>query len=392
MEPQTVLDNVKPIAQAFAAGRRERQQRNYLDKADFDALADAGVLLTGVPASLGGLWVDVKASTRLLCEVLRVIATGDPAVALVSAMHPAVLGFWLTRPEAPPPHTEAWQAQTKELYQSALDGHWWGTVTSEPGSGGDITLSKATAGRQADGSYRISGQKHFGSGSGISSFMITTAVPEGEASADFFYMDMRGAIDARGMPVESEARIKLVARWDGYGMSATQSHAFELTEYPAQRIAWPGSQSAITGVAGAFFSALFTAVIVGVVQSAHAAAAARVVPRHDGLRRYEAVEWARIENEFWTIEQAYERLLQLIEAKGPLALLDAQHAKLAIAELAESVTQRICRVIGGGSFSRSSHFGAAFEDVRALGFLRPPWALAYDQLLDRTWRSYEPTP
>jgi alkylation response protein AidB-like acyl-CoA dehydrogenase len=139
----------------------------------------------------------------------------------------------------------------------------------------------------------------------------------------------------------------------------------------------------VTGVAGAFFGALFTAVIVGVVQSAHAAAAARILPRHDGLRRYEAVEWARIETEVWTIEQAYERLLQLIEAKGPTALLDAQHAKLAIAELAESVTQRICRVIGGGSFSRGSHFGAAFEDVRALGFLRPPWALAYDQLLGR---------
>jgi alkylation response protein AidB-like acyl-CoA dehydrogenase len=138
-----------------------------------------------------------------------------------------------------------------------------------------------------------------------------------------------------------------------------------------------------TTVCGTFFGALFTAVIVGVVQSAHAAAAARILPRHDGLRRYEAVEWARIETEVWTIEQAYERLLQLIEAKGPTALLDSQHAKLAIAELAESVTQRICRVIGGGSFSRGSHFGAAFEDVRALGFLRPPWALAYDQLLGR---------
>ena len=390
MDTKTVLDNVARIAQDFAAQRRERQQRDYLDKPDFDALAEAGVLLTGAPASMGGLWVDVRTSTRPICEILRVIATGDPAVALVSAMHPAVLGFWLTRPEAPPPHTEAWQAQTTALYQSALDGHWWGTVTSEPGSGGDVTRSKATAARQTDGSVRISGQKHFGSGSGISSFMITTAVPEGEAAADFFYMDMSGAIDTRGAPLDGNNGIKLVAPWDGYGMSATQSHAFELTGYPAQRIAWPGSQSVITGLAGAFFSALFTAVIVGVVQSAHAAAAARIVPRRDGLRRYEAVEWARIETEFWTIEQTYERLLQLIEAKGAQALLDAQHAKLAIAELAESVTQRICRVIGGGSFSRSSHFGAAFEDVRALGFLRPPWALAYDQLLDRTWAAYEP--
>ena len=73
------------------------------------------------------------------------------------------------------------------------------------------------------------------------------------------------------------------------------------------------------------------------------------------------------------------------EAKGSGALLDALHAKTAIAELAESVTGRICRVIGGGSFHRSSPFGAAFEDVRALGFLRPPWTLAYDQILHRTW-------
>jgi alkylation response protein AidB-like acyl-CoA dehydrogenase len=388
MEAQTVLDNVTTIAREFAAGRRQRQQRNHLDKADFDALADAGVLLTGVPASMGGLWVDVANSTRAMCEILRVLATGDPAVALVAAMHPAVLGFWLTRPEAPEPYAKAWQTQTGELYQSALDGHWWGTVTSEPGSGGDITRSRATATKSPDGSFRISGQKHFGSGSGISSYMLTTAVPEGEADADFFYIHTRDALDTNGAPVDDAGGMKLVAPWDGYGMSATQSHAFELTDFPAQRIAWPGSQSVITGTAGAFFSALFTGVIVGVVQSAHTAAAQRIVPRHDSLRPYEAIEWARIETEFWTIEQAYERLLQLVEAKGSAALLDAQNAKLAIAELSESVTQRICRVIGGGSFSRSSHFGAAFEDVRALGFLRPPWALAYDQLLGRVWQSY----
>jgi hypothetical protein len=55
-----------------------------------------------------------------------------------------------------------------------------------------------------------------------------------------------------------------------------------------------------------------------------------------------------------------------------------------IAELAESITDRLCRVIGGGSFHRTSHNGAAFEDVRALGFLRPPWVLAYDTLIERS--------
>ena len=40
----------------------------------------------------------------------------------------------------------------------------------------------------------------------------------------------------------------------------------------------------------------------------------------------------------------------------------------------------LTRVIGGGTFSRRSPFSAWFEDVRALGFLRPPWGLAYDSL------------
>jgi hypothetical protein len=74
-------------------------------------------------------------------------------------------------------------------------------------------------------------------------------------------------------------------------------------------------------------------------------------------------------------------MLRPIESSAP----DAAHAtlvgKLAIAELAESALTRVCRVIGGGTFARSSQFGNWAEDVRALGFLRPPWALAFDLML-----------
>src|SRR5215813_14913634 len=65
------------------------------------------------------------------------------------------------------------------------------------------------------------------------------------------------------------------------------------------------------------------------------------------------------------------------------------YAKTAVAELAESALRRICRVIGGGTFSRSSPFGHWYEDVRALGFLRPPWGLAYDRLFAESWLATE---
>ena len=72
-----------------------------------------GFLLTGVPASMGGLWRDVASSTRPIAELLRTLARGDPSVALVSSMHPAVLSFWLCQPEAPAPHTDPWRQQVE---------------------------------------------------------------------------------------------------------------------------------------------------------------------------------------------------------------------------------------------------------------------------------------
>src|SRR3954453_5339486 len=41
--------------------------------------------------------------------------------------------------------------------------------------------------------------------------------------------------------------------------------------------------------------------------------------------------------------------------------------------------------IGGASYSRSSPFGQWSLDVRALGLLRPPWALACHQLFEASF-------
>jgi alkylation response protein AidB-like acyl-CoA dehydrogenase len=381
LDSLTVLNRVAAVADRFAKDRPARQMRRQLVKEDFESLAEAGFLLTGVPADMGGLWSDIERSTRPIAEILRTLAQGDPSVALVCCMHPAVISFWLTQPVAPAPYTGAWEAQRRFVAQTALDGALWGTITSEPGSGGDVGRTKTLAKRAGEG-FLISGQKHFGSGAGMSSYMITTAVPEGEDTADWFFLDLRGAA------WDGSSGVKLISEWDGHGMIATQSHAFEFSDFPAVRLAWPGNLRTVSSVAGPFIASIFTAVVVGVVQSAFAAARAQILKRRDGLRPYEQVEWARAENEAWLIDQAYEGMLRAVEAKGSGAVLETLHAKTAIAELAESVTSRICRVIGGGSFHRASPFGAAFEDVRALGFLRPPWALAYDNIFDRTWERF----
>ena len=365
------------LADRWRSERAERQARRHLEQADFDALREAGYLTLIVPEEQGGSWHDRASSARTVCDALRALGAGDPAVALVAAMHPSVISFWLLNPD---PSQPDWEDQRRAVFASAVAGDQWGTITSEPGSGGDISRTRATAtpasfepfllGR----SYEVSGDKHFGSGSGIADRMVTTAVPDGEDGPAMF------VLDTTDHAWDGTSGMTLAHEWDGVGMAATQSHAMQLARAPAVRMAYDGPLSTISAGAGALVATTFTAVIVGVLDEATATARRQVSGKADQLRPYEQVEWTRAANEHWLAGQAYEGSLRAMERDDPGALLAALHAKHAVAELAESVLSRLARVVGGGAYSRRSPFAHWYEDVRALGFLRPPWGLAYDTL------------
>lgn len=373
MEAKQILEGVRRVADGFAAERRERQRRRELDRADFAKLASAGFLLTGVPASAGGIFQSVRESTRTICEMLRAIAHGDSSVALVSSMHPAVLIFWLATDKVDGRHQAAWDAQRAMLAELGKS-EWFGTITSEPGSGGDSSRSKTVARPSPQHGWTLTGVKHFGSGSGNMSFMMTVARAEGEEETDIFFGDLRG------VPWDGSSGVRLTAPWDGHGMTSTQSHGFEFRDFPASRIAWPNNWRALGEATGAFSAAIFTSVILGIVETAMAAARAQLGAKAASLGPYERVEWTNAERDAWLVEQAYEGILRAIET-GTSPRRTGQLGKLAAAGLAEDCLRRLTRIVGGATFARHSPFGFWFEDVRALGFLRPPWNLAYDTLI-----------
>jgi alkylation response protein AidB-like acyl-CoA dehydrogenase len=374
---EQICSAVADQADDWRAQRTDRQLRRHLDAADFAALRACGLPLLAVPVEAGGTWVDATTSTRVISQALRGLAGGDPSVALVSAMHPAVLAYWLMTPD---PSEPAWEAQRSSVFASAADGHQWATVTSEPGSGGDIAKTRATAAPDPDGDaflagevYRVSGDKHFGSGTGIADRMITTAVADGEDKPSVFVLDTTG---------ESPDR-RVIAEWDGMGMRATQSHAVRLDGATAVRLATARPIEQITGPAMPVIESFFVAVVLGVLDEAVAIARAQVRDRAEGLRAYERVEWVKAEQDHWLAVQAHEGALAAIESGDPVAAAHAAlRAKQSIAELAELTLLRLGRVLGGGTFSQRSPFSHWLEDVRALGFLRPPWGLANDQLFD----------
>jgi alkylation response protein AidB-like acyl-CoA dehydrogenase len=391
--------SVDELVVAWRGERAERQARRHLDRADFDRLREAGLLKLPAPRAVGGFWDDTASSARRMCGLYRRLASGDPSVALVSSMHPAVLAFWLASPD---PSQPDWEEQRRAAFASAVAGEQWGTITSEPGSGGDIARTRATAApidepsssKEPPGSpgrpalpgrrYAVSGDKHFGSGSGITDRMMTTAVPDGESAPTIFVLDVRDR------PWDGSAGLLLAAEWDGIGMAATQSHAMRLDGAPAVRLAWGGPLDPIARAAGPLVSTLFTSVVLGVLDEAVASARRDLAKRPGPLRAFEQVEWSRAELDHWVAVQAYDGAVRALEAgDAAAAFYAALRAKEAVAELAEATLLRITRVLGGGTFSRRSPYAHWFEDVRALGFLRPPWALAYDTLFAT---SVEPAP
>jgi alkylation response protein AidB-like acyl-CoA dehydrogenase len=376
---EALRDEIGGLARRWKEERAERQVRRHLERDDFDALKAAGLWRSVVPESQGGLWRGVQASTRPLAEALRALASGDPSVALVSAMHPAVVGYWLCTDD---PAQPAWTEQRRAVFDSAAAGYQWGTITSEPGSGGDILRTRTEAipsdERHADipgPCYLLTGDKHFGSGYGISDFMFTTGRVPGDDEPTAFFIDMR--------PVRNgeSSTMQVTAEWDGAGMIATQSHGARLDKQPAVQLAYQGAIDDLMVNTGPFVMVLFTAVVLGVVDEAVTAARGQLGPKRDGMRAFEQVEWSRAEMEHWLAVQAYEGALRAIEdGDGYQALRAALRAKTATAELAESCLHRLGQVLGGGTFSRRAPMASWFEDVRALGFLRPPWGLAFDNL------------
>jgi hypothetical protein len=378
MKVQTILGKVPNLASEWASQRSERQQRTKADPADFDSLRRIGVPLLAVPAEFGGTWESLSQSARPICTMLRTLAQGDPSITLASAMHHLVLSSWRI-PSVPEPHTSGWAKQRREVFQTVLDGAWWGTIVSEPGSGGDTGLTRAVAQpEQIPLKYRLTGQKHFGSGSGLTSFMTTRAVPAGESAPDLFFLE------TRNNPWDGSSGIKLTAEWRGHGMMSTNSHAFEFKDFPATRVAWPGHQSELMAANGGLGNAAFTSVIVGVVDAAMDYVRQRLkggLAQGNSLRAFQQVEWTLAEQEAWLIDQAWAGTMGSFDA-GKQNRRTLLLAKESIARLAESTLGRLCKLSGGSAYTWYSPLGAWFEDVRALGYLRPPWALAFDQLFE----------
>ena len=295
-------------------------------------------------------------------------------------MHPAVIAFWLASPD---PSQPDWEEQRQAVFASAAAGEQWGTITSEPGSGGDIARTRSTA-TPVDAQPFLPGRHLCRHGRQALRKRVRDHGP------DDHNRDPRRRVedptifvlDVRDRPWDGSAGPHVDRRvgWHGDGGDAeprdeTRRGAGHEARVEREARSDHPSRRPLRRT-------LFTAVILGVLDEAIATAREQIRRKSDQLRvlRTGRVVASRA-GPLGGGPGVRGRPARRRGRRPGVAFDAALRGKQAVADLAESAyCSAMTRVLGGGTFSQRSPFAHWFEDVRALGFLRPPWALAYDTL------------
>jgi alkylation response protein AidB-like acyl-CoA dehydrogenase len=208
---ESLLDD---ITRRLAATAEAFDRSAEFPKANFDILAEEGLIGLTVPRPYGGRSAGVAETLR----VLSAVAKGEPSTALILFMTYVY--------HAPGGHAQRWPAHIYErLARQAVAGSGLiGGLRVEPELGTPVRggLPKTVARRTADG-WALSGNKIYSTGStGLTWFSVWAKTDEAEPRVGNFLV----AADSPG--------INILPAWDHLGMRATVSHevVFDATPIP----------------------------------------------------------------------------------------------------------------------------------------------------------------
>ena len=317
-----------------------------------------------IPSELGGEGACV---TDVVLGNLA-LAKGDASLALVVAMHNALLGRVRDAGVWPASHFE------RVAREVATSGGLINSLASEPemGSPSRGGMPATLAVRTADG-FRINGRKTFSSGSTVLRWGVISAAIHTEGRDPYLGNFI--------VPLAT-AGIRVERTWDTLGMRATESHTVVLDD-----VAVPADAEVprVTSMSDALpheraWSLGVAAVYLGVAEAA----------------RDDAIQFARDRKptalggkSIATLPNIRERVarmdLLLFEARGllvstarawdaePSTALEGAFtaAKVVTTNNAIAVTEQAMRLVGGSSLDRSLPLERHYRDVRG-GLHHPP--------------------
>ncbi|MBA6435191.1 SfnB family sulfur acquisition oxidoreductase [Streptomyces sp. GMR22] len=269
------------LAEEFRTGAAERDAQRRLPRAELDRLSASGLLAITVPAGHGG--ADVSAVT--LAEVFRLLAAADASLAQIPQSHFVYINV-LRR--------QGTRAQQAFFFGEVLAGKRFGNAQSEAGTRHiqDIRTRLAPA---TDGSYTLTGVKHYSTGALFADWIPVLARAEHD--------DLHVAYVPRDAP-----GLTVVDDWDGMGQRTTASGTvrLEAVPVPADRVVPHHLTFRGPQLHGAVAQLLHAAIDAGIASGALA----------------EAVAFVRTKSRPW-FESGFETAAEdplLIQRFGELAL------------------------------------------------------------------------
>ncbi|WP_416957931.1 SfnB family sulfur acquisition oxidoreductase [Streptomyces sp. Agncl-13] len=189
------------LADEFRAGASARDSERRLPRAELDRLSDSGLLAVTVPAEHGG--ADVSAET--LAEIFRLLGSADGSLAQIPQSHFAYVN--VIRRQGTPD-------QQKFFFGELLAGRRFGNAQSEAGTK-HVQDIRTRLTRQPDGSYRLTGVKHYSTGALFADWIPVLARTEDDN------------LHVAYVPSDAEG-VTVIDDWDGMGQRTTASGTVRL--------------------------------------------------------------------------------------------------------------------------------------------------------------------
>lgn len=329
---------------------------------DLQELRDAGYLRLLVPRHLGGSGATLE---QAVSEQIR-LATAAPATALALNMH--LLWTAVARMLA-----DRGDSSLDWLLREAAAGHLFAFGVSEPGNDEVLFDSATRAEPQADGGYRFSGTKIFGSLSPawtrLSVFGRDDTDPESPTLV-------------HGFVERDSGGYRILPDWDTVGMRATQSHTTVLEGAPvrADRVVrtLPVGPSADPFVFAIFagFELLISAVYVGIGERALGLAVdsvrSRTSLRAGGARLSDDPDVRSALAEAGIAQDGQYPQLALLAREvdagvdhGAAWFPRLAGVKLRVARTARDVVDRCLAIAGGAAYRSDAELARLARDVLA---------------------------
>ncbi|HET6859354.1 MAG TPA: SfnB family sulfur acquisition oxidoreductase [Streptomyces sp.] len=199
------------LARDFRAGAAARDAERRLPHAELARLSASGLLGVTVPREHGGAQVPA----RVLAEVVRLLATGDPSLAQIPQSHFVYVNV-LRRQGSP--------EQQRFFFREVLAGRRFGNAQSEAGAK-HVQDIRTRLTPTPDGSFLLTGVKHYSTGALFADWIPVLARAENDA--------LHVAYVPRDAP-----GVTVVDDWEGMGQRTTASGTVELADVlvPADRV------------------------------------------------------------------------------------------------------------------------------------------------------------